>query len=1189
MFSCFLSYPVIAQEVKTIDAYKAEDQGYFTNPVASAEGIIFTDNYDSKIWLLKDAQLKELASTAACGRYYTLSEDGQQLAYKEINAEGQQSPVVINLATLQKTVLHAPAPLCGQPVIAGNLTAFTVSNDLYLLQNGETRILPLGFYTNFIRISSNGELMTCNDLHDRIMLVNLVTGATSVISDEAEACFFPQFSPDGNKVLYCTSGQELRIFSITTGATVNLGYGVNPHWAPGSDKIIFHRTQHNNENISNVDLWMSSADGSIQQQLTSTSGLCEMDASFVTENEIIYHTYVRNEICKATIDGTSGALLSTNIVYSHLGNPIIAHYNTAPFSANKAVVTVPGRVPYVHQVYDTPNWHTGSGSCAPTSAIMAIAYYNKLPKWPITVSSPSSHTSDYGSYVADKYRFNEQYYSTVATTSGSDDAWGGYGYMWGGSCSPNSCMNQYMVNHQMSSTEYWTTCKWDSTTHEINNGWPQPICSLITTSGHLTLAIGYIVGQHTLIFKDPYGNKNTGYMNYYGDSVCYDWPGYSNGYASLNTIAWTVQSRTTETTYNDTIIDDIYYNHGFYMNNTAPSLMRYYRDKSAAGYNNHYWYTITNPSTVVDTCVVKWTPNLPQRSLYEVLVYIPSSYATATTARYKVNFDGGSTVVTINQNSYSNQWVSLGTFVFNAGSTGYVQLGDGSGIQGQYIAFDAVRWHKIGAIDNTDPTTLIQPISGWKTTSFTASFTDSDNAGGTGVESSYYQIQDYNGSEWRANSQNGFFNDQFSSSIHSDWVIPASSGSWSISSGHLRQSDAVLDNTNIYAPLTQNNSNEYLYQWSAYMDGSSVNRRCGLHIFADNPTQSQRGNSYLIWFRADGDQVQIYKTVSNSLVLKAEQSLVINTATWYDFKVTYNPGTGRIEVYMNDVLVLLYIDPAPLQSGSYISFRSGLSDAMFDDFKVSKLRSSSASVSVGSVSTNDVRYQNTNPITPACRINSIVKDLALNWSSAATTDVNIDWTAPTDPTLLNDGLSADVDTINSQILSANWATSTDPNSSIARYYIAAGTSAGATDIIGYTDNLLATSFSQSHTLVDGQLYYFSVYAENGAGLISGTSMSDGQRYVNLTAVEENTDQWAVSVFPNPVHKEAMLSLSLENNEYVDISIVDITGRIVNRITPGGLSSGIQLIRLNTETLSSGTYFLHIAVGSETYTKKILVY
>ena len=59
---------------------------------------------------------------------------------------------------------------------------------------------------------------------------------------------------------------------------------------------------------------------------------------------------------------------------------------------------------------------------------------------------------------------------------------------------------------------------------------------MLTTSGHYIVTIGYFNSQYTAFFNDPYGNKNSGYMNYNGHGVYYDWPGYNNGYSNLNTV-----------------------------------------------------------------------------------------------------------------------------------------------------------------------------------------------------------------------------------------------------------------------------------------------------------------------------------------------------------------------------------------------------------------------------------------------------------------------------------------------------------------------------------------------------------------------------------------------------------------------------------------------------------------------------
>ncbi len=236
-------------------------------------------------------------------------------------------------------------------------------------------------------------------------------------------------------------------------------------------------------------------------------------------------------------------------------------------------------IPYVHQLYDTPDWFNGNSACAPTQAIMVLAYYGLLPQWNITCSGPSYHVTPWGNYVADKYRFRLTEFSAQAA-SGSTFGAGGYGYMWA-SGSPHTRMADYFRAHGMTAEQT------ESTPHsvalaEIAGGYPFSMCVLLTTAGHLVLAHGIGVEPHTLVFNDPYGDKNRGYPNYYGKDVRYDWPGYNNGYQNLNQVAWCIATRATSPLPADTLVDDLQFGRGFVMRNSAPASMWLYKDCCAA-------------------------------------------------------------------------------------------------------------------------------------------------------------------------------------------------------------------------------------------------------------------------------------------------------------------------------------------------------------------------------------------------------------------------------------------------------------------------------------------------------------------------------------------------------------------------------------------------------------------------------
>jgi len=308
--------------------------------------------------------------------------------------------------------------------------------------------------------------------------------------------------------------------------------------------------------------------------------------------------------------------------------------------------------------------------------------------------------------------------------------------------------------------------------------------------------------------------------------------------------------------------------------------------------------------------------------------------------------------------------------------------------------------------DAGDPVASITSLPHWVNNDFTASFTDIDNnPGGTGntgngstgvsgVKKKFYQVMDYNGTEWRANQQNGFLNDNFTATLNPAWTVNTGGGTWTINSGTLYQSDSVNANTNIYTSLVQNDNSEYMYQWSANMSGSTTNRSCGLYFFAGDATLPNRGNAYYVKFCADEDKVQLFRVSGDISYKKADNPIIINDNTWYDFKVIYDPGYGEIKVYINDVIAAEWIDPAPIMSGNYLSLSSSNCKVSVDNMKVRKSRTSEALVTVGNLPVKDVRYQSPSATLPSCRINTIVLDAADNWSLQKAGDVKVDWIKP---------------------------------------------------------------------------------------------------------------------------------------------------------------------------------------------------
>ncbi len=78
----------------------------------------------------------------------------------------------------------------------------------------------------------------------------------------------------------------------------------------------------------------------------------------------------------------------------------------------------------------------------------------------------------------------------------------------------------------------------------------------------------------------------------------------------------------------------------------------------------------------------------------------------------------------------------------------------------------------------------------------------------------------------------------------------------------------------------------------------------------------------------------------------------------------------------------------------------------------------------------------------------------------------------------------------------------------------------------------------------------------------------------------------IKLYPNPTSGTATLSLILNNNGQVTVSVYDVQGREVLPSIKKQLESGEQNILLNTSTLSNGTYIVEIT--TETYSQKIRI-
>lgn len=166
-------------------------------------------------------------------------------------------------------------------------------------------------------------------------------------------------------------------------------------------------------------------------------------------------------------------------------------------------------VPYVHQLWDTGDVFDGRYACGPTSAVMAAAYFGKLPKRPIWNSSPYGHNNDYGFYVSSTYTSPHTGFTfsqTMPDPSGRPAA-GAYGACTDGNLAWAWRIQDYLTRNGLKEA-FYPSSDYHSVRTALANG-RLVILSTEIGGGHLIVVRGYDDATGRFIVNDPWGDLNS--------------------------------------------------------------------------------------------------------------------------------------------------------------------------------------------------------------------------------------------------------------------------------------------------------------------------------------------------------------------------------------------------------------------------------------------------------------------------------------------------------------------------------------------------------------------------------------------------------------------------------------------------------------------------------------------------------
>jgi len=473
----------------------------------------------------------------------SFSQDGDMIAYKKfVETENSrlQQPVLYNIKTGKTIKLFEPVNRCGTPSIASNGNiVFTLGNDLYLTNSkGEViNSFELPSYSNLTPVSSNGKYVVFNDIDDRIWLLNISTAEKKIISPKGQGFFEPHWSPDGQNIVASSLAGELSVFNKNDNSILYIGKGKHPVWTNDSKKIVFSKTEVlENREVLHQDLYIFDIENKSELRLTNSTE--REDYPAISGNKIFYVSENSGLLFSADLSINKDEIRINNQVQL---DPVLNSENTGQtvpkVKKKDPTSAVYFDIPYVNQRYDTPDWFNGNSACGATAAIQCISYFGLVQQWPVWVSTPFFHVSDYGNYICEIYTYNGVTFNYGGRDPNGTIGYGGFGYIirnnW---YNTKGYMRDYAIIHGLSSAVDWSPTR-SKVIAEVQNEDPFVLLNSLTSSGHYISVIGYDgTNATTVIVNDPYGNKNNGYANFYGRRSYYDWPGYNNGYENLNTV-----------------------------------------------------------------------------------------------------------------------------------------------------------------------------------------------------------------------------------------------------------------------------------------------------------------------------------------------------------------------------------------------------------------------------------------------------------------------------------------------------------------------------------------------------------------------------------------------------------------------------------------------------------------------------
>lgn len=285
----FISITLYSQEVTVVEnkIILETDQGFYFPKYNHDDSalLLSSSSYDG-LWIYSFNFVQPIQITDAAGSGYeaVFSSDGENVVFRSNHFENGRrysSLILKNIKNGDEYFIEKDKrnlyPVCAQNFSEiyyrheNNLKSFMMNQSLQKSQNKT----PIVFINN--------------------SKINLIEDNSSKILEPLGIgnYIWPSISPDGTKLLFTKAGKGTFISDLDGNIQVELGVANYPSWSSDGKWIVYMVDKDDGVNVIDSDIFIVSADGKSQYQLTNTVDVFEMHPSWANQsNKIIYHTTV---------------------------------------------------------------------------------------------------------------------------------------------------------------------------------------------------------------------------------------------------------------------------------------------------------------------------------------------------------------------------------------------------------------------------------------------------------------------------------------------------------------------------------------------------------------------------------------------------------------------------------------------------------------------------------------------------------------------------------------------------------------------------------------------------------------------------------------------------------------------------------------------------------------------------------